>query len=197
MNLNEHYKHTLDWTQKYWSFKTLHYIIPVFHQNGVGLVTTTERLIFVNPNKSKSMTESLFQYLQSCPCGGYECDWWCAGARPQLPVLPSEVATSSPLPPSHTARQPVIMSTWLAALHPLSSGSHLAPVITLTLLLHGYIISKQLHWHWLHHHQSMNGYFEESLYIVTQGITGRSSKNSLFDNMYKELFNPFMLWNMV
>ena len=99
MNLNEHYKHTLDWTQKYWSFKTLHYIIPVFHENGVGLVTTTERLIFVNPNKSKSMTESLFQYLQLCPCGGYECDWWCAGARPQLPVLPSEVATSSPLPP--------------------------------------------------------------------------------------------------
>ena len=102
-----------------------------------------------------------------CPSRGAECDWWCAGARPQLPVLPSEVATSSPLPPPTQLGQPVIMSTWLAALHPLSSGSNLAPVITLTLSLHGYIISKQLHWHWLHHHQPMNGYFEESLYIDT------------------------------
>ena len=144
------------------------------------------------------MTESLLLY-QCMGVSQQRSRVWLVGCRGQAAVASVAIRGCHLLSAasSHTARQPVIMSTWLAALHPLSSGSHLAPVITLTLSLHPYIIYKQLHWHWLHHHQSMNGYFEESLYIVTQGITGRSSKNSLFDNMYKELFNPFMLWNMV
>ena len=152
-------------------------MITSFYQNRqIGLVTT-ERLIFVNTNKSKSMTVKACSYISSigrvCGCvraEGGSVTGGGAGARPQLPVLPSEVATSSSAASSHTARQPVIMSTWLAALHPLSSGSHLAPVITLTVSLLGYIISNQLHWHWLHHLQPMNGYFEESTFrTLTEG----------------------------
>ena len=75
----------------------------------IGLVTT-ERLIFMN-NKSKSMTVKACSYISSigrvCGCvraEGGSVTGGGAGARPQLPVLPSEVATSSSAASSHTAR---------------------------------------------------------------------------------------------
>ena len=86
-------------------------MITAFYQNGkIGLLTT-ERLIFVNTNKSKSMTVKACSYISSigrvCGCvraEGGSVTGGGAGARPQLPVLPSEVATSSSAASSHTAR---------------------------------------------------------------------------------------------